>query len=215
VRQGSIDLLVAFSMTCPAAIAANLGAHFSRLIPPTWLYFSFGTLLLGVLALYYTAPQTRAAATSEGTKTPARSWYVLPRQRIIADVPYRYNLHVINAALSGLGAGLLTGFFGVGGGFLLVPLGVIVLRIPLRVTIGTALAVTILPACVATLSHWHAGHVDMPLWLSLVVTGIVGSQIGARYVVRFPPQRLKNLFLLLLLAGACLMFVKGLTTAAG
>jgi uncharacterized membrane protein YfcA len=49
------------------------------------------------------------------------------------------------------------------------------------------------------------------LWLPLVVAGIVGSQVGARCVVYMPPEMLKRLFLLLVLAGAVFMMAKGLT----
>jgi len=93
----------------------------------------------------------------------------------------------------------------------LVPLTAVVLRMPLRVTAGTSLAVFILPAIFGALTHWRQGNVDVGLWLPLAVAGIVGSQVGARCVVHMPPEMLKRLFLLLVLAGAVFMLVKGFT----
>jgi len=126
-------------------------------------------------------------------------------------MPYRYDFDMMKAILSGLATGILSGFFGIGGGVFLVPLTAVVLRVPLRVTVGTSLAVFILPAMFGAFTHWRQGHVDVGLGLPLVVAGIVGSQVGARCVVHMPPEMLKRLFLLLVLAGAAFMMVKGLT----
>jgi uncharacterized membrane protein YfcA len=123
-------------------------------------------------------------------------------------MPYQYDFHVVKALVSGMLTGVLTGFFGIGGGVLLVPLAVVVLRIPLRVTVGTSLAVFILPSVVGAFTHWRLGNVDVSLWLPLVVAGIAGSYIGARCVVRMPPALLKYVFLLLVSAGAVFMMLK-------
>jgi uncharacterized membrane protein YfcA len=124
-------------------------------------------------------------------------------------MPYQYDFHVIKAMLGGMVTGMFTGFFGIGGGVLLVPLTVVMLHIPLRVTAGTSLAVFVLPSVVGSFTHWRLGNVDVSLWIPLVGAGIVGSQVGARWVVRMPPEMLKRLFLLLVAAGALFMMVKG------
>jgi uncharacterized membrane protein YfcA len=64
---------------------------------------------------------------------------------------------------------------------------------------------------VGAYTHWREGNVDVGLWLPLVVAGIIGSQVGARWVMHMPPAMLKRLFLLLVSAGAVFMLVKGLT----
>jgi uncharacterized membrane protein YfcA len=209
-RQGSIDPLVALTLTLPEAVMANVGARFSGLVSPALLFFLFGILLLSVMSIYYFAPLPRSQEAHHDTPTDSLPWYILHRCRVVANVSYSYDVNVIKAVISGLCTGTLTGFFGVGGGFLLVPLAVIVLHVPLRVTIGTCLAVIILPAWIGTLAHWQLGHVDFGLWAPLVVTGVVGSQFGARCVVRFRPELLKHLFLLLMLAGALYMLANGL-----
>jgi uncharacterized membrane protein YfcA len=107
--------------------------------------------------------------------------------------------------------GVLSGFFGIGGGVFLVPLMAVVLRVPLWVTAGTSLAVFIPPALFGAFTHWRQGNVDVGLWLPLVIAGIVGTQVGARCVVHMHPEILKRLFVLLVLAGSVFMMVKGLT----
>jgi uncharacterized membrane protein YfcA len=212
VRQGSIDPMVALTMTLPATLTAAVSAHFSSLVSRPVLHVLFSLLLVGVMVMYHLAPMAQQVRqilpAASGT---ASRWYIVPRQRIIGDMPYHYDFNIMKAVLSGMGTGFLSGLFGIGGGVFLVPLTVVVLHVPLRVTAGTSLAVFILPAIVAAFTHWRKGNVDMGLWLPLVVAGIMGSQVGARRVVHMPPEILKRLFLLLVLAGAVFMLVKGLT----
>jgi uncharacterized membrane protein YfcA len=211
VRQGSIDPIVALIMTLPATLAAMISAHFASLVSRSVLHVLFSLLLVGVIVMYCLAPASRSLHTLPATSPTTSRWYVLHRQRIIGDRPYHYDFDTMKAILSGLATGILSGFFGIGGGVFLVPLTAVVLRVPLRVTAGTSLAVFILPAVVGAVTHWRQGNVDVGLWLPLVVAGIVGSQVGARCVVYMPPEMLKRLFLLLVLAGAVFMMVKGLT----
>lgn len=211
IRQGSIDPVVALVMTLPAAVMATVAARFSSLLPPAVLHILFSLLLVGILVLYYFSPAPQSPRTLPDTCATASRRYVLQRQRIVGDMPYQYNVDIAKALLGGMGTGLLSGFFGIGGGVVLVPLMVVVLHIPLRVTAGTSLAVFMLPAVIGALAHWQLGNVDVSLWLPLVGTGIVGSQVGARCVVRMPPALLKRLFLLLVAAFALVMVVQGLT----
>jgi len=211
IRQGSIDPLLALIMTLPAALMASVAARFTSLLSPSVLHALFSVLLIGIMVMYYFSPASRVLATLPDQDVPAARWYVLQRQRIIGDMPYEYNFHVFKALLSGMLTGTFTGFFGIGGGVLLVPLTIVVLHIPLRVTAGTSLAVFILPSMVGSFTHWRLGNVDVGLWLPLVVTGIVGSQAGARCVVRLSPIVVRRLFLCLVAAGALFMLVKALT----
>lgn len=211
VRQRSIDPVVALTMTLPATLTAMASAHLSSLVSRPVLHVLFSLLLVGVLAMYSLAPASRSLHTLPATSPTASRWYILHRQRIIGGMPYDYDFDMMKAILSGLATGTLSGFFGVGGGVFLVPLIAVVLRVPLRVTAGTSLAVFILPAIVGAFTHWRQGNVDVNLWLPLVIAGIVGSQVGARCVVHMPPEMLKRLFLLLVSAGAVFMMVKGLT----
>jgi uncharacterized membrane protein YfcA len=211
VRQRSIDPIIALIMTLPATLTAMASAHFASLVSRPVLHVLFSLLLMGVVMMYRLAPASRPLHTLPAPSPTASPWYVLHRQRIIGDMRYHYDFDMIKAILSGLATGILSGFFGVGGGVFLVPLIAIVLRVPLRVTAGTSLAVFILPAIFGAFTHWRKGNVDVGLWLPLVVAGIMGTQVGARCVVHTPPEMLRRLFVLLVSAGAVFMMVKGLT----
>jgi hypothetical protein len=211
-RQGSIDLVVAAILAIPAAAMARVGAQFSDLLPATALQISFGLLLFSVLAFFRFAPLQRLAQEPATPTAKSTFLYVLHRQRIVADIPYTYSVNVLFAALSGAGTGMIAGFFGVSGGFLLLPTLVLVFHIPLQITIGSCLATNILPAFVATITHWQLGNVDVQLWLPLAAAGIVCSQVGARFMLRLPAHVLRKLFQWLLCVAGLFMLGKGLLT---
>ena len=87
---------------------------------------------------------------------------------------------VARVALLGLGAGLYSGFLGLGGGFLLVPLLYRVYGLPLKRAIGTSLVAVALFAVPGSITHWALGHVDVPLALALTVGVVPGAVLGAR-----------------------------------
>lgn len=208
-RQGTVDILVAAIVAVPAAFMAIEGAHFSGLLPASTLSLSFSVLLIGVFLMYMFAPASRDLRPPAAVPPEKSRWHILHRQRTVADVSYSYNVNTIKAVFSGVMTGALAGF-GVGGGFFLVPVSVVILRIPLRVAIGTSLAVLFFPASLGSLTHWRLGHIDPLLCVPMIITGILGSRIGARYVAIFSPKLIKQIFLGLLALGAISMFVKGI-----
>jgi uncharacterized membrane protein YfcA len=113
--------------------------------------------------------------------------------------------------LGGIATGTLSGLFGIGGGVFLVPMLIVVLRVPLAATAGTSLAVFIAPALVGSYTHWRLGNVEISVWIPLVLAGITAGYAGARCVVYMQPTTQKRLFAALVLTGAVYMMVRGLS----
>jgi uncharacterized membrane protein YfcA len=101
--------------------------------------------------------------------------------------------------------GFLMGFIGavmgIGGGFLLVPMLIYLLRVPTNVVIGTSMVLTLVTMTAATIMHAMTNHlVDAVLALILMVGGVMGAQFGARAGQRMRGERLRLLLGLLVLA---------------
>lgn len=103
------------------------------------------------------------------------------------------------AGIAGLAIGVLTSVIGVGGGFLLVPVLVLLLRVPMSSAVGTSLLVITTTTAVAIASK----AVHMPddfaraSWQSVAIVagcGIAGSLVGARYAARIPEKALRKVF---------------------
>ena len=104
-----------------------------------------------------------------------------------------------------LGIGLIIGFIGavmgIGGGFLLVPMLIYILRVPTSVVIGTSMVLTLVTMAMATLMHAATNHlVDAVLALILMLGGVVGAQFGARAGQKMPADRLRLLLGVLVVA---------------
>lgn len=91
-----------------------------------------------------------------------------------------------SAAFIGIGllAGLLSGLFGVGGGTVIVPLLVLLLRFDQRLAAGTSLAAIVPTASVGVISYAVSGSVAWVPALILAVGAVVGAQIGTRLLPR-------------------------------
>lgn len=99
--------------------------------------------------------------------------------------------------------GLLTGFLGVGGGFLVVPALLLALALPMEYAAGTSLVVIALTSVVAL--GVRAGSGIQPDWglvLVLTAASAVGGLLGARFAARVDPRRLTAAFTVLVLAVA-------------
>jgi uncharacterized membrane protein YfcA len=101
--------------------------------------------------------------------------------------------------------GFLIGFIGaimgIGGGFLLVPMLIYLLRVPTATVIGTSMVLTLVTMAMATLMHAATNHlVDVVLALILMLGGVVGSQFGARAGQKMPADRLRLLLGVLVVA---------------
>ena len=100
----------------------------------------------------------------------------------------------------GFGIGILSAIMGVGGGFILVPAMVYILRMPAAVVVGTSLfQIIITTALTGVLQAGRNQTVDILLATLLLVGGVIGAQLGARASSRFRAEELRALLALIVL----------------
>jgi uncharacterized membrane protein YfcA len=110
----------------------------------------------------------------------------------------------------GMGIGFLGALLGVGGGFIMVPALIYLLRVPTNVVIGTSLVQIVGTMAVATIFHAVGSQsVDVVLALILMIGGVIGAQFGARIGQNIRGDQLRALLALLVLAVA-IRFLVGL-----
>lgn len=96
--------------------------------------------------------------------------------------------------------GFIGAMMGIGGGFLLVPMLIYLLRVPTATVIGTSTVLTLVTMASATVMHAATNHlVDAMLALILMIGGVTGAQFGARAGHRMSAERLRFLLGLLVL----------------
>ncbi|MBM3908429.1 MAG: sulfite exporter TauE/SafE family protein [Gemmatimonadetes bacterium] len=107
----------------------------------------------------------------------------------------------------GIVAGVLAGLFGIGGGIVIVPALVYVVRMPLPTAIGTSLGALLLPVgALGAWSYWQNGHLQWraSLWLALGL--FVGAYLGAQFAQAISDVSLRRLFAVLLVGVALKMW---------
>ncbi len=108
-------------------------------------------------------------------------------------------------ALGGF-VGWLTAIMGVGGGFLLVPAMIYLLRLPTRIVIGTStFQIVCITAFTTVLQSVQNHSVDIMLSLPLMFGGVIGAQLGVGFSERLKAEQLRALLALLVIAVAVRM----------
>lgn len=108
--------------------------------------------------------------------------------------------------LSGLAVGLLTGFFGVGGGFLVVPALSLVLGLGIAEAVATSLLVIALNSAAGLLGHVWYGTVDWQLGASVTAAALLGAVLSLPIARRFDATLLQRAFAgLLVVVGATML----------
>jgi uncharacterized membrane protein YfcA len=109
-------------------------------------------------------------------------------------------ISVIPPILLGVFVGMLSAIMGVGGGFILVPAMVYLLRMPASVVVGTSLfQIVITTSITSVLQAGRNQTVDIVLSTLLLIGGVIGAQLGARASSRFRAEELRALLALLVL----------------
>lgn len=116
-----------------------------------------------------------------------------------ADVRSGFDPRLILIAVAG---GALSGFFGVGGGIVLVPLLMYFLAVPRKTAHATSLAAIFVLSIAGMTGFALSGEVAWLVGLTIGTGGVVGGAVGAHYMNRLTPGTLRLVFaILLILAG--------------
>lgn len=128
--------------------------------------------------------------------------------RAIKDLPFKVDFPTSSLRMSclpvlliGFIVGILAATMGIGGGFIMVPAMIYILRMPTKVVVGTSLFQVIFISACSTLLHTITNaSVDLVLSILLSVGGVVGAQLGSNLGVKIHADKIRILFSLLILA---------------
>lgn len=115
----------------------------------------------------------------------------------------------IGAAI-GLFAGLASGYVGVGGGFIMVPLMMSILHVPMKLTSGTSLIAVMILAVPGTMTQALLGNINWIAGIAVACGSIPGATLGAKLIPKVPERQLRFLFAGFLVVAAVLLVVNQL-----
>lgn len=170
-------------------IGAFAGAWLHRGIDDAIVLGLFSAVMLGAAAMMASRRSIGDATEAPGTVATTR----LGRLITVGSV-----------------VGLMTGFFGVGGGFLLVPALVTALGVPMRMAPGTSMLAIALNSTWGLAAHLGDARIDPSIALMFGAAGIAGVTVGGRLAGRIEEDRLRQAFAALVAALAIFTFVRDL-----
>lgn len=212
-RQGTVDLKMGLVLLVGGTLGSFLGIYVFGLLKALGqvdLLISLSyVVFLGVIGGLMLIESVRAiiAERQGGGATARRSNHHNWVHRLPLKMRFRKSRLYISAIpplLLGTLVGMLVAIMGVGGGFIMVPAMIYMLRMPTNVVIGTSLFQIIFVTGLVTILHSVQNQaVDVLLALLLLTGGVVGAQFGARAGEKLRGEHLRLLLgLLVLLVGA-------------
>jgi len=182
-----------------------VGSLLSVRVAPDLLLAAFSVLILVVAAMMFARSRRGQSGLPDADGGAGQDEVSIITLRPSFTCAWSRALKVLITASA---VGLLTGFFGVGGGFAAVPALVLVLGFTMPVAVGTSLLVIAINSASAVASRvGHGVRLDWTLLGVFTLAAVVGSLFGGRLAARVRPERLTAAFTVLLV-------VVGMYTAA-
>jgi hypothetical protein len=228
-RHGNIDFKMGLILLIGSWLGGGFGVYLAKVLlragqfgnVVVFLY----VILLGFIGLSMLieslravfrpgAPAASAAHAPAASSSLARSW--------IARLPWQTSYPVSGVRMSALGplllgaaVGVMTSLMGVGGGFIMVPIMIYVLKMPTKVVVGTSLFQLLFTTAAVSIMQAGVNHsVDPFLALILILGSVLGTKLGARLGARLPAEKLRLILALVVVAVAVKMVVTLVLTPA-
>ena len=211
-KRGTLDIKLGTVLLCGGIAGSIVGAYVFALLRSLGqldLFISiFYVVFLGIVGGLMLVESVNALRRARGGTLPPmkksgqHNWI----HRLPLKMRFRTSkifVSVIPVLALGAGIGFLAAIMGVGGGFIMVPALIYLLKVPTNVVVGTSLFQIIFVAAFTTVVHSTANQtVDIVLAFMLMIGGVAGAQYGTKVGQRLRGEQLRALLALLVLAVA-------------
>jgi uncharacterized membrane protein YfcA len=202
-RAGHVRLAAGTVFGLAGIGGSLIGSAWNEAVDPDVLLFAFSMLMLVAayamwrrLKKQAAAPVVRSAGAAAATP-----------ERLDADPAAGTSIRLdmataVKVVLAGSFIGLLTGFFGVGGGFVIVPALVLALGFSMPDAVGTSLIVIAVNSTVALATRLPSGSVEWGTVIPFTIASLIGVFVGSRLASTRDPSFLQKWFVILLVVVA-------------
>ena len=206
-RLGNVDIKMGIILILGGIIGGTLGVYLIKLLRALgnadFVIKLTYVIMLGVIGSYMFVEslQSMRRKPVETRRVEAEPGKVSLYNRLIQALPYQMKFEKSGVIISpllpfilGIFVGVLAAIMGVGGGFIMVPVMVYMLRMPMHVVVGTSLLQILFTCINVTIMQSITNHtVDMVLAIILLLGSTVGAQFGVRLSRRLKADQLKIL----------------------
>jgi uncharacterized membrane protein YfcA len=197
VRTGQVRWPIALIFGTAGVATAFAGAAVNQLISGRALIFGFAALMI-VVATRMLAGEIRPRGSCAA-----------------ADGRINWSRCIPKSVSAGVVVGFLTGLFGVGGGFVVVPALALLLGLDMPVAIGTSLVIIVINSGAGFAAHIQGTSIDWPIALVFAGVSLTIAAVAGRLGTKMNPDRLRRWFALLIIAVAVFVAIEaGVNPAA-
>ncbi len=200
-RRGNVDVHVALVFGLFGVLGTYGGARLGVLLP-VLLQLTLFAFVMYAAAWKMLRPASTASPAAPGVPAAVA---VAESGKVFGSLGWGRMGHI---AAHGIGIGVLTGIVGVGGGFLIVPALVLLSGLPMKLAIGTSLAIVAAKSYAGFAGYFGAVPIDWTTMASFTAVTVLGSFAGTRLASRFSQERLKRSFGLFLVVVATYILIK-------
>jgi uncharacterized membrane protein YfcA len=208
-RRNNVDVKMGLVLLAGGLVGSAIGVQIVKILRQAGQFDLFVSLayvmflgVIGTLMLIESVSAIQAARSGKpisARKPGQHNW--------IHGLPFKMRFHrsklyisAVPPLMIGAFVGFLAAIMGAGGGFIMVPAMIYLLRVPTNVVVGTSLFQIVFVTAATTILHSTENHsVDVILALLLIVSGVIGAQFGAAAGSRLKGEELRFLLAALVL----------------
>jgi len=222
LRRGNVDIKMGLVLLFGGFFGSSFGVFIFRILQKTGqidiavaLFYVIFLGSIGVLMLIESGKiilERKYNIIWENKRKQSRIVGIL---RKINKLPYKIHFKKSNIEVSaivpiviGFAVGILVAIMGIGGGFIMIPAMVYILRMPSSIVVGTSLFQIIFIAGNATFLQSITSHnVDIVLAFVMIISSVIGAQIGTKVAYKVDTESLRSILALMILGVCFKMFL--------
>jgi len=190
-KKGDVKVKQGILFTIPGIIGSFIGASVGLLVHGSSLLFFFGILMIVVAVLMW-----------RNKGKPAR-----PVDDVMKEIESSCKIRYDRILPTGFAVGLLSGFFGIGGGFLIVPGLIFSAGLCMLRAVGTSLIAVGTFGVVSAIRYTMAGEISVLISLLYLAGGVAGGYLGTKIATSIPRGMLRKIFaIIIILVAIYLMY---------
>ena len=231
LRKGSVDIKMGIFLMIGGFIGSTFGVsifnslqksgHIDLVVGMTYIIFlgSIGTLMMIDSVKAIMKKKYEISFDEDSSEIKSKKVFLNKFIEKIDSLPFKayfpkseIEISILAPIILSIAIGILVALMGIGGGFLMIPAMIYILRMPSNVVVGTSLFQIIFTAANTTFLQAFRSHtVDIILALLMIVSSSIGAQIGTHTGYKLDADKMRSLLALLIL-GVCLKMFLNLFT---
>jgi uncharacterized membrane protein YfcA len=195
-RQKRLDWKVGLMGAVVTVPGAVIGAYLTQFFSSNSLTIIFGVFLFFIAASMFRQSNRTTSRDKIQAETKRKTTRSVWKRKIIDAYGnvFQYDANIYTGLALLFVGGLASGFFGIGGGLIVVPILAGIVGLPMHIAVATSMLTMIFTSVSGVATHIMLGHVLFEYAAPIVVGIVVGAQLGARTAKRLRSVSLQRVF---------------------